>query len=450
MKRCGELLFVVFLSLAFIFEPALSFGAEKKQENITINEQDMQNYLQTFKGVMEKYINELEKQGIKVDRERVEKELNNLLQFKGPLELKEKELNEYINKNKDKINEMVKDLMSKDPEQLGGNLGGLLGGLGGGAGGGLLGGLGGRASGGGVNSGAPGQIDSLMNMLGRTLGGTYEGFLFGGPLGAGLGVALGLAIDAGISMAVILGIAVIAGIILAIIVGIGALPISIIIGALAGAIIGALLFAVVAAVIFGGGTFLVVALTLILMPIVNIILAFVLAATIAVIVAFLAGIVGLIVGGVLGGILGLVAVPIAAIIGGVAGAGSGGLFGAVPAVAGQLIFIPLALFLGAIGFVLGLIGGPLFGGAAGLMNSAGMTTFSTTVKDIESYGDDYVNNIDKIVKNILSEAKKTFGPKSYNKIKSIEIIVDTADFNNADGINKATEEILNMIPSLAK
>ena len=425
MRRFGEIIFLVFLSMLFILSPVLAFGAEKKQESLTISEDDAQTYLLTFKSVIEKYMDELEKQGVKVDRKKVEKELNNLLQFRGPIELNEKQLLDYINKNQVEINLIAKDIMSKDPEQLVG-------------------------LGGGSNRGAPGQIDSLMNTLGRIFGGTYEGFLFGGPLGAGLGVSIGLAIDAGISMSVILGIAVIAGIILAIVVGIGALPMSIIIGALAGAIIGALLFAVVAAVIFGGGTFLVVALTLLLLPILNIIIAFVVAATVAVIVAFLAGIVGLIVGGVLGGVLGLVAVPIAAIIGGVAGAGSGGLFGAVLAGAGQLIFIPLTLFLGAIGFVLGLVGGPLVGGAAGLMNSAGMLTFSSTVKDIESYGDEYVYNVDKIVKNILDNAKNTFGPKSYNKIKSIEIIVDTADFTTADGINQATEEILKLAPLLAR
>ena len=429
MRRFGEIIFLVFLSMLFILSPVLAFGAEKKQESLTISEDDAQTYLLTFKSVIEKYMDELEKQGVKVDRKKVEKELNNLLQFRGPIELNEKQLLDYINKNQEEINLIAKDIMSKDPEQLGGLLGGL---------------------GGGSNMGAPGKIDNFMNTLGRIFGGTYEGFLFGGPLGAGLGVSIGLAIDAGISMSVILGIAVIAGTILAIVVGIGALPMSIIIGALAGTIIGALLFAVVAAVIFGGGTFLVVALTLLLLPILNIIIAFVVAATVAVIVAFLAGIVGLIVGGVIGGVLGLVAVPIAAIIGGVAGAGSGGLFGAVLAGAGQLIFIPLTLFLGAIGFVLGLVGGPLVGGAAGFMNSAGMSTFSLTVKDIESYGDDYVYNVDKIVKNILDNAKNTFGPKSYNKIKSIEIIVDTADFTTADGINQATEEILKLAPLLAR
>lgn len=441
MKRCGEFFFIVFISAMFILSPVITFSAEKGQEGIIIDENEKQLYLQTFKGVIEDYIAGLEKEGIDVNREVVEKELNNLLQLRGPLELNEKELEEYINVNQAKIDAMLQSIMSKDTEQL---LGGE----------GLLGGLGGGASNESaevevVNAGAPNQVDSLFNTLGRLLGGVYEGFLFGGPLGAGLGVALGLAVDAGLSMAVILTIAVVAGVILAIIVGIGALPAGVIIGAIAGAIIGALLFAIVAAVIFGGGTFLVVTLSLIMVPVINVILALAAAVVVGVIVAFLAAIVGGIIGLVGGGILGLVSVPVAAIVGGLAGAASGGLFGAVVAGAGQIILIPLTLFLGAIGFVLGLVGGPIVGGAVGLLNTTGMALYSTTIKTIESYGDDYVYNIDSIVKTILNEAKELLGPASYNKIKLIEIVVDTADFTTAEGINKATEEVLGMLPSLA-
>ena len=444
--------------MMFILNPVLSFSGEDNQESIIINENEMQTYLQTFHDVIENYIASLEKEGIKVNREVVEKELNNLLQYRGPLELNNKELNKYIDANKAQIDEILNNInnMAKDTEQLGG--GGILGGLGGGSGG-LLGGglgglLGGNASNGSdevVNSGGPNQVDSLFNTLGRLFGGVYEGLLFGGPLGAGLGVAAGLAVDAGLSISVILVIAVIAGVILALIVGIGAIPAGIIIGALAGLIIGALLFAVVAAIIFGGGTFLVVTLALIMVPIINVILALAAAVVVGVIVAFLAAIVGGIVGLVGGGILGLISVPVAAVIGGAAGAASGGLFGAVVSGAGQIILIPLTLFLGAIGFVLGLIGGPIIGGAAGFVSGgSGMTLFSSTVKTIESYGDDYVYNIDNIVKTTLAEAKRVLGPKSYNKIKSIEIIVDTADFTTAEGINRATEEILGLLPSLAK
>ena len=437
MKRCGELLFIVFISMMFILNPVLSFSGEDNQESIIINENEMQTYLQTFHDVIENYIASLEKEGIKVNREVVEKELNNLLQYRGPLELNNKELNKYIDANKAQIDEILNNInnMAKDTEQLGG--GGILGGLGGGSGG-LLGGglgglLGGNASNGSdevVNSGGPNQVDSLFNTLGRLFGGVYEGLLFGGPLGAGLSVAIGLALDVGISISVILGVAVVAGVILAIITGIGALPVSVIVGVLVGAIIGALLFAVVAGVIFGGGTaFLVVALTFILLPIINIILAVAVGLSVAVIVGILGGIVGLIIGG----------------------AGSGALFGGVLTLGGQIIFIPLILFLGAIGFVLGLIGGPIIGGAAGFVSGgSGMTLFSSTVKTIESYGDDYVYNIDNIVKTTLAEAKRVLGPKSYNKIKSIEIIVDTADFTTAEGINRATEEILGLLPSLAK
>ena len=446
--------------MMFILNPVLSFSGEDNQESIIINENEMQTYLQTFHDVIENYIASLEKEGIKVNREVVEKELNNLLQYRGPLELNNKELNKYIDANKAQIDEILNNInnMAKDTEQLGG--GGILGGLGGGSGG-LLGGglgglLGGNASNGSdevVNSGGPNQVDSLFNTLGRLFGGVYEGLLFGGPLGAGLSVAIGLALDVGISISVILGVAVVAGVILAIITGIGALPVSVIVGVLVGAIIGALLFAVVAGVIFGGGTaFLVVALTFILLPIINIILAVAVGLSVAVIVGILGGIVGLIVGGVLGGIFGLIAVPVAGVLGGlIGGAGSGALFGGVLTLGGQIIFIPLILFLGAIGFVLGLIGGPIIGGAAGFVSGgSGMTLFSSTVKTIESYGDDYVYNIDNIVKTTLAEAKRVLGPKSYNKIKSIEIIVDTADFTTAEGINRATEEILGLLPSLAK
>jgi len=52
--------------------------------------------------------------------------------------------------------------------------------------------------------------------------------------------------------------------------------------------------------------------------------------------------------------------------------------------------------------------------------------------------DDFIYNIDKIIMNALNEAKKALGPKAYNKIKQIEIIIDTADLTTQEGIVKAT------------
>jgi len=115
----------------------------------------------------------------------------------------------------------------------------------------------------------------------------------------------------------------------------------------------------------------------------------------------------------------------------------------------------LAKTIGSIGFVLGTIiggiGAPLIGGVMGLLNSAGMKTASAVMKSVESYNnDDFIYNIDKIIMNALNEAKKALGPKAYNKIKQIEIIIDTADLTTQEGIVKATEEILNLAPIFAQ
>ena len=467
MRRCGELLFVVFLSLAFILNPALTFGGEKKQESITINEQDLQNYLQTFKGVIEKYMDELEKQGIKVDRERVEKELNNLMQFRGPLELNEKVLNEYLEKNINKINEMIKDNMPKDPAQSGGNLGNLLGGLGGSAagggllgglgGGGLLGGLGGSGAGGAgavstgpTNMGAPGQIDSLMNTLGRVLGGLFEGTILGGPIGSALGVALGFALDAGISIAEIIGLAVLAGSILALMVFVALLIPGVLIGGIIGAIIWTLLTVVVIYLMVGSGTFLVVFFALFLLPFINIFIAALLALITSTIFSLLTVIPSAIVGGVIGGILGIFIAPIGAILAGFGGALIGGVGGAILAAAEQIIFIPIIVLFGLIGLVIGIPALAITDSILGLYVSTGRSVFSTAVKSVESYGSDYLYHIDDIAMDILRTARDILGPKSYNTIKQIEVIIDTADLSSAEGINKTNEQILQMLPALIK
>ena len=67
---------------------------------------------------------------------------------------------------------------------------------------------------------------------------------------------------------------------------------------------------------------------------------------------------------------------------------------------------------------------------------------------MESYGSDYLYHIDDIAMDILKTARNILGPKSYNTIKQIEVIIDTADLSSAEGINKANEQIIQMIPSL--
>jgi len=49
----------------------------------------------------------------------------------------------------------------------------------------------------------------------------------------------------------------------------------------------------------------------------------------------------------------------------------------------------------------------------------------------------------------LDVAKKTFGPKMYNTIKSLEIIVDTTDFTDAEDIGRAAEETLDILTVIA-
>jgi uncharacterized protein (UPF0297 family) len=457
MRRFGEIVFLVFLSTLFILNPVLSFGAEKKQESVTINEQDMQKYLQTFKGVIEKYMDELEKQGIEIDRERVEKDLNNLLQFGGPLELNEKVLNEYLEKNINKMNEMINNIMSKDPAQLRENLAGGTG----------------AVSNGPTNEGAPGQIDYVMNMAGRVLGGVFEGIVLGFPgtvaLFTSLGLAIGLALDAGVSMAVILGCAALAGLIVGVIFALLSIFVLAFIGTFLGAIIGALILAAIVAIIIGIIVSLLVAIMIIsiltfmfIIPIFIFLLALVALIIVLLISPFamllsiiVGGIGGAVVGGVGGGMAGFVLSPFTFIMGGISGGIIGGLAGSGLSLVGQVLFVPIILLLGSIGFVLGTIiggiGAPLIGGVMGLLNSAGMKTASAVMKSVESYNnDDFIYNIDKIIMNALNEAKKALGPKAYNKIKQIEIIIDTADLTTQEGIVKATEEILNLAPIFAQ
>lgn len=451
MRRFGEIVFLVFLSTLFILNPVLSFGAEKKQESVTINEQDMQKYLQTFKGVIEKYMDELEKQGIEIDRERVEKDLNNLLQFGGPLELNEKVLNEYLEKNINKMNEMINNIMSKDPAQLRENLAGGTG----------------AVSNGPTNEGAPGQIDYVMNMAGRVLGGVFEGIVLGFPgtvaLFTSLGLAIGLALDAGVSMAVILGCAALAGLIVGVIFAFLSIFVLAFIGTFLGAIIGALILAAIVAIIIGIIVSLLVAIMLmtlftIIIPLIILIVLIIvlLISPIAMLSAIIVGgIGGAVVGGVGGGVAGFALSPFTFIMGGISGGIIGGLAGGGLSLVGQVLFVPIILLLGSIGFVLGTIiggiGAPLAGGVMGLLNSTGMKTTSAVMKSVESYNnDDFIYNIDKIIMNALNEAKKALGPKAYNKIKQIEIVIDTADLTTQEGIVKATEEILNLAPIFAQ
>jgi hypothetical protein len=465
MRKCGELFFVFFLSLTFVLNPILSFGAEKKQESVTIKEQDMQKYLYTFKAVIEKYMNELGKEGLKIDREKVENELNNLLQFKGPLELNEKQLLDYIEKNDSKLNQVLKDIMSKDPNQLSS----------------IISGFGNRNNNGEnsgevsgpKNSGAPGQIDYVLNMAGRVLGGVFEGIVLGFPgtvaLFTSLGLAIGLALDAGVSMAVILGCAALAGLIVGVIFAFLSIFVLAFIGTFLGAIIGALLFAAIVAIIIGIIVAVLVAiifasiLTIIfiipifiaILALVALIIALMLSPIVMLLAIIVGGIGGAVIGGVGGGMAGFVLSPFTFIMGGISGGIIGGLAGGGLSLGGQILFVPIILLLGSIGFVLGTIvgaiGAPTIGGAMGLLNSVGMKTTAAVMKSVQNYNnDDFIYNIDKIITNALNETKKALGPKSFNKIKQIEIVIDTADLTTQEGIVKATEKVLNLAPIFAQ
>jgi hypothetical protein len=93
--------------------------------------------------------------------------------------------------------------------------------------------------------------------------------------------------------------------------------------------------------------------------------------------------------------------------------------------------------------------GPTIGSTNDYLKPMSKGMYSIYLKYEKMDSVQFVVNIKQLLNDVLDVAKKTFGPKMYNTIKSLEIIVDTTDFTDADDIGRAAEETLNILTVIA-
>ena len=300
------------------------------------------------------------------------------------------------------------------------------------------------------------------------------GLAGGGALGALLAAAMLTAADFGVSVVQMILGAIIGGVVLGIL-GLlfGAIIVAILFGII-GFLIPVLIALVIAAII----GFIVFGVATLVIPIVTFLmsiftgggaLAFVDAiltagaaviGVVAFLVVFLILLIPALIGGAILGIIGfMIGIPVGIIFGSLIG-GIGGMLvgGAVGGLGGifvaQLAFLPLIVFVALFAFVLGTAAYMAFGPVVGSTNdyrtpmSKGIYSIYLKYEDMD--GSEVVNHIDQLLKDLLDVAKSAFGPKMYNTIKTLEIIVDTTDFTDADDIGRAAEETLNLLPAIVK
>jgi hypothetical protein len=166
----------------------------------------------------------------------------------------------------------------------------------------------------------------------------------------------------------------------------------------------------------------------------------------AVIAGFILGVIGLGVGIPLGVFFGSLIGGLGGIlVGGVVG-GLGGTFVA------QLPFLPIIVFVGLLAFVLGTAAymalGPVIGSTNDYLTPMSKGAYSIYLKYKDMQDSKIINNIDNILKDVLSKAREIFGPRLYNTINALEIIVDTTDFTNTDEIKRALDESLEVLETV--
>jgi hypothetical protein len=175
-------------------------------------------------------------------------------------------------------------------------------------------------------------------------------------------------------------------------------------------------------------------------------------------IVFLILLIPALIGGAILGIIGfMIGIPVGiffgSLIGGLGGVLVGGAVGGLGGIfVAQLAFLPLIVFVALFAFVLGTAAymafGPILGTTNDYRTPMSKGIYSIYLKYENMDGSQVVNNIDQLLKDFLDVAKSAFGPKMYNTIKSLEIIVDTTDFTNPDDIGKAAEETLNLLPAI--
>ena len=297
----------------------------------------------------------------------------------------------------------------------------------------------------------------------------FGGLAGAGALGSGLLAAVMTAVDFGLSIIPIIFCAIMVGLILGVL---GLFAGGIIVAILAGLIgffIPALLFIVLIifilfitvlgglgtglAAMLGGlinviGTNPIVGIVTGFLPLIAIALALVaiIAGVVLLPVALLLGIPTALLFAPIGFVIGSLAVPLFAFVGGAIIGGIGGI------VITQMVFLPLIAFAGLFTFVLGTAAymaiGPTIGSTNDYLKPMSKGMYSIYLKYENMDSAQFVVNIKQLLNDVLDVAKKTFGPKMYNTIKSLEIIVDTTDFSDVDDINKAAEETLNILPTV--
>jgi hypothetical protein len=325
----------------------------------------------------------------------------------------------------------------------------------------------------------------------------FLGAMFGGLTGPFIGAALGggivLAIDAGISLIEIMVLAfsgaVLFGIIGAII---GFIPGFILLG-LISAVLGAIFFGVVGAI--SGGIFGVMTLVF---AIVAVPLLFIAGGLFGIVVGGIgAAIPNAVVGGPIGSLIGI-------IIAGALGAALGTVGGVAFATVQQLLFIPIVLLVAAIGAVLGFFIGIPAGALTSLfsppidqenaqeneqeeeqnnnstvrptptrlgippnidnltpttpvlpptnynpytVSSKILTFLKISEKIIYNNDKDICTNLIGSINDLLVTYNKIFTNNSNNITEKISYILNRSNLKTVNGINKATSEILNLLPA---
>ena len=160
--------------------------------------------------------------------------------------------------------------------------------------------------------------------------------------------------------------------------------------------------------------------------------------------------------GIIGGIVGIpLGIFGGSLIGGIGGILVGGVVGGLGGTfIAQLPFLPIIVFVGLLAFVLGTAAYMALGPVIGSTNDY-LTPMSKGIYDIYLKYENVdaamlVDNIDLLLMDFLNEAKNAFGPKLYNTIKSLEIIVDTTDFNDPEKIEKSMMETLDVLTTVVK
>jgi hypothetical protein len=340
-------------------------------------------------------------------------------------------------------------------------------------------------------------INRIAEFVAPATSNPFLGAIFGGLAGPFIGALLGggiaLAIDAGLSL-IEIGVLAFSGAVLFGIIGaiIGFIPGALLLG-LISAVLGAIFFGVAGAI--SGGIFGVITL---IFAIIAVPLLFIAGGLFGIVVGGIgSGIVNAVVGGPVGSLIGI-------IIGGALGAALGTVGGVAFATVEQLLFIPIVLLLAAIGAVLGFFIGIPAGALLSLFSpntdqtdeesneqedeennnttvrptptrlgippnidnltpttpllpptnynpytvrSKILTFLKISEKTIYNNDKDIYTNLIDSINDLLVAYNKIFINNQNNITDEISYILNRSNLTTVNGINKATSEILNLIPA---